>query len=157
MVWLLVFFLTPIAEMYLLIEVADIIDAWPTIGLVMLTAIIGVALLKRQGLATLTRGMNRLNQGEVPAREMAEGLLLAVAGALLLTPGFITDTVGFVLLFPPSRMVIASALLKRVEIQGVAGAQTHFYDASTGNHQSHQTTVEKDGSVTIEGDYERRH
>ena len=161
MVWLLVFFLTPIAEMYLLIEVADIIDAWPTIGLVMLTAIIGVALLKRQGLATLTRGMNRMQQGEVPAREMAEGLLLAVAGALLLTPGFITDTVGFVLLFPPSRMMIASALLKRVEIQGVGAAQTQFYQASgTAGHNSRQSphaTVEKDGSVTIEGDFERRH
>ena len=64
MVWLLVFFLTPIAEMYLLIEVAEVINAWPTIGLVMLTAIIGVALLKRQGLATLTRGMDRLNHGQ---------------------------------------------------------------------------------------------
>ena len=71
--------------MYLLIEVAGYIDVWPTIGLVMLTAVIGVALLKRQGLATLTRGMGRLNAGEMPAREMAEGILLAIAGALLIT------------------------------------------------------------------------
>ena len=149
--------------MYLLIEVADIIDAWPTIGLVMLTAIIGVALLKRQGLATLTRGVNRLNQGQVPAREMAEGILLAVAGALLVTPGFITDTVGFVLLFPPSRMLIAGELLKRVQVQGMATAQTHFYEAHTRQPGSEQAqaqasplTREQDGSVTIEGDFERR-
>ena len=102
MPWLLIFFLTPIAEMYLLIKVAGHIDAWPTVGLVMLTAVVGVALLKRQGLLTLTRGMGRLQRGEVPATEMAEGILLAVAGALLVTPGFITDTVGFVLLFPPN-------------------------------------------------------
>ena len=108
MPWLLIFFLTPIAEMYLLIEVAGYIDAWPTIGMVMLTAVVGVALLKRQGLSTLTRGMGRLERGEVPATEMAEGILLAVAGALLVTPGFITDTVGFVLLFPPSRRALAA-------------------------------------------------
>ena len=154
--------------MYLLIEVAEVINAWPTIGLVMLTAIIGVALLKRQGLATLTRGMDRLNHGQVPAREMAEGLLLAVAGALLLTPGFITDTVGFVLLFPPTRMMIAQAMLKRVEIQGVATAQTQFYSSGgpTRPHSGSQgfaqgfddpsTPNRPDGPVVIEGDYEQR-
>ena len=100
--------------MYLLIEVAGYIDAWPTIALVMLTAVVGVALLKRQGLATLTRGMQRAQQGQMPATEMAEGILLAVAGALLITPGFVTDLVGFILLFPPSRIVIAKALMSRV-------------------------------------------
>ena len=106
--WLLVFFLTPIVEMYLLIEVGGKIGAWPTIGLVMLTAVIGVALLKRQGLETLTRGMQRAQTGEVPITEMAEGILLAVAGALLLTPGFITDAVGFTLLWPASRKALAA-------------------------------------------------
>ena len=57
--------------MYLLIEVAGYIDAWPTIGLVMLTAVVGVALLKRQGIATLTRGVQRAQQGQMPATEMA--------------------------------------------------------------------------------------
>ena len=159
MFWLLVFFLTPIAEMYLLIEVAGYIDTLPTIGLVMLTAVIGVALLKRQGLATLTRGVGRLNEGQLPAQEMAEGLLLAIAGALLITPGFITDTVGFLLLFPPTRQLIAARLLKNVT---VVGAEASF--------QAHQTRHPGrgpgpaggpqrpggDGPVTIEGDFERR-
>lgn len=114
--WLLVFFLTPIVEMYLLIEVGGYIGAWPTIGLVMITAVIGVALLRVQGLATLTRGVGRLNRGELPAREMVEGLLLAVAGALLLTPGFVTDGIGFLLLTPPTRMLIATRILGRVQI-----------------------------------------
>jgi len=144
MFWLLVFFLTPIAEMYLLIEVAGYIDAWPTIGLVMLTAVIGVALLKRQGLSTLTRGMNRLDAGEVPAMEMAEGLLLAIAGALLITPGFITDGVGFTLLFPPARMAIATRMLKNVEVRGMGPG-------------AHKPTPSSEDSVTLEGEFERKH
>ncbi len=111
--------------MYLLIEVAGYIDAWPTIALVMLTAVVGVALLKRQGLATLTRGVQRMQQGQMPATEMAEGILLAVAGALLITPGFVTDFVGFTLLFPPSRFLIAKGLMSRVMMNGAVSADIH--------------------------------
>ena len=114
--WLLIFFLTPIVEMYLLIEVGGYIGAWPTIALVMITAVIGVTLLRIQGLSTLTRGVGRLQGGELPAREMVEGLLLAVAGALLLTPGFVTDGIGFVLLTPPLRAAIADRVLARVQV-----------------------------------------
>ena len=171
MPWLLIFFLTPIAEMYLLIEVAGYIDAWPTIGLVMLMAVIGVALLKRQGLATLTRGVGRLERGEIPAREMAEGILLAVAGALLLTPGFITDFVGFTLLFPPSRQWIASRLLNKVQVHG-AGVGPGFgpgrnadpsadpYGPSPSSHRPFSSDGPEASSaqkpVVIEGDFERR-
>ena len=146
MFWLLVFFITPIVEMYLLITVAGYIDAWPTIALVMLTAVIGVALLKRQGLATLTRGVTRMNRGEVPAQEMAEGILLAVAGALLLTPGFVTDVVGFLLLFPPSRQALVVLLLRRVEIHTAP---------SPGAYSAPQPTSES-RPVTLEGDYEKK-
>ena len=110
--------------MYLLIEVGGYIGTLPTIALVMLTAVIGVALLRRQGLATLTRGLGRLQRGEVPAQEMAEGILLAISGALLLTPGFVTDGVGFVFLLPVSRVLVARRLLSKVTIispQGTAG------------------------------------
>lgn len=120
--WLLVFFLTPIIEMYLLIEVGGYIGAWPTIVLVMITAVIGVTLLRIQGLATLTRGLGRLDRGELPAREMVEGLLLAVAGALLLTPGFVTDLAGFLLLIPAGRSLIAERVLSRVQIIQPGGA-----------------------------------
>ena len=136
MPWLLVFFLTPIAEMYLLIEVAGVIDTWPTVLLVMLTAVIGLALLKRQGLSTLARGLTRMNTGQMPAAEMAEGILLAVAGALMVTPGFMTDTVGFILLAPASRGWIARQLLKTVQVQ--AGGASNS------------------GPVTLEGDFEQK-
>ena len=122
--WLLIFFLTPIAEMYLLIEVGGYIGALPTIALVMLTAVIGVGLLRVQGLATLTRGLARLDGGQLPAREVVEGLLLAIAGALLLTPGFVTDTVGFLLLTPMVRARVADHVLARVTVTaaGIHGA-----------------------------------
>jgi len=127
-VWLLVFFLTPIVEMYLLIKVGGYIGAWPTIALVMVTAVIGVTVLRIQGLATLTRGVGRLNRGELPAREMVEGLLLAVAGALLLTPGFVTDAFGFLLLVPPARRRIAEHVLRRVRIVGLDAGTSHAAD-----------------------------
>ena len=120
--WLFLFFLTPIVEMYLLIEVGGYIGTVPTIGLVMLTAVIGVALLRRQGLATLTRGLGRLQRGEVPAQEMAEGILLAISGALLLTPGFVTDAEVFDFLLPVSRVLVARRLVAKVTIMATQGS-----------------------------------
>ena len=111
--WFIAFLVLPLVEMAILIEVGGRIGSWPTIGLVVGTALLGVALLKRQGLATLMRGQARLAAGELPLREVAEGLLLAVAGALLVTPGFVTDGCGFALLAPPLRMRLAGALLAR--------------------------------------------
>jgi UPF0716 protein FxsA len=113
---LLMLFTAPVVEMYLLIRVGGYIGALPTVGLVLLTAVIGVALLRWQGLATLTRGMRRLDAGLVPARELVEGLLLAVAGVMLLAPGFVTDTLGFLLLVPPLRAQVASRLLARARV-----------------------------------------
>ena len=136
--------------MYLLITVAGYIDALPTIGLVMLTAVIGVSLLKQQGLETLTRGTQKLRAGQLPAQEMAEGVLLAVAGALLITPGFVTDVVGFLILFPPTRVLIASVLLTNVRVQGFHG---HSSDAP---HTDHQGQDNEPTSKTIEGEYQRK-
>lgn len=144
MPWLLLFFAMPIVEMYLLIAVAGYIDALPTIGLVMLTAVIGVGLLRQQGLETLTRGVGKMNQGQMPAQEMAEGLLLAIAGALLITPGFVTDGIGFVILFPPTRVLVARLMLSRIQVSGL-------YRSGSTEHERHT-----DGPSTLEGEYRRR-
>ncbi|MFT5563232.1 MAG: UPF0716 protein FxsA, partial [Litorivivens sp.] len=93
---LLLFITIPIAEMYLLILVGSHIGALPTIGLVVLTATVGLWLLKLEGLATLVRLQDRINQGEIPGQELLEGIMLLIGGALLLTPGFFTDGIGFV-------------------------------------------------------------
>ena len=111
--FLLLFILVPLAEMLLLFEVADYIGGLWTVGLVVLTAVAGIQILKRQGLRTLLRARQRMESGELPAREIAEGMLIAAAGAMLLTPGFITDTLGFIFLTPFLRGPIAAWLLSR--------------------------------------------
>lgn len=112
--WILLLVAVPLAEMVVLIEVGARIGSWPTVGLVVATAVAGALLLKRQGFATLLRGQARLAAGELPLGEVAEGALLAVAGALLLTPGFVTDGCGFALLAPPVRTRLAAAVVSRL-------------------------------------------
>ena len=99
----LLFIFVPLIEIYLLIKVGGIIGAFPTVLVVVSTAIAGTWLLKQQGLATLMRFQTSAAQGRMPAQEMAEGLALAFGGALLLTPGFVTDIIGFLCLIPFTR------------------------------------------------------
>jgi len=111
-IFAVLFLIIPIIEIYLLIKVGEIIGALPTIILVVLTAVIGAGLLRQQGLSTLARFQQNLSTGKLPAQELVEGILLAVGGALLMTPGFVTDTIGFLCLFPFSRKLIAATIIK---------------------------------------------
>jgi UPF0716 protein FxsA len=113
----LLFFSVPLLEIYLLLKIGGVIGALPTIGLVVLTAVIGAFLLRQQGFATLARIQSELNRGEVPAVTMLEGAALLFGGALLLTPGFFTDTLGFLCLLPVTRRPIVQWLLRRAVIQ----------------------------------------
>jgi UPF0716 protein FxsA len=121
------FLVIPIIEIYLLIQVGQVIGAGWTIFLVVLTAVIGVALLKHQGLSTLNRAQLKMQQNELPAREILEGMGLVVAGALLLTPGFFTDAVGFFLLFPPTRILIVSAIASRLVTSASVSMHGHVH------------------------------
>lgn len=141
---LTVFILVPIIEIYLLITVGSYIGALPTILLILLTAVIGVALLRQQGLSTLNKVQSQMQHGELPAVGMLEGMLLFLAGALLLTPGFFTDTIGFVLLIPPLRKAIALWILERSG--WIVQMQAH------GHRHHHQSEDPK----TLEGEYQRR-
>ena len=118
--WLFLLFLTvPLAEIYVLLEVGGLIGALPTVGAVVLTAVIGAALVRIQGFSTLAQIRESLNRGEVPAVALVEGAFLLVAGALLLTPGFITDAVGFACLCPPlRRFLITEYLLEKLVVAG---------------------------------------
>jgi len=114
----LLFLLVPIIEIYLLIQVGGIIGAVPTIAMVILTAVVGSALIRQQGFTTLQRARQGMAAGQVPAMEMMEGVALLIAGALLLTPGFFTDTLGFLLLVPPiRRWAIRAALRNAIIVQ----------------------------------------
>lgn len=120
-IFFVLFLIIPIIEIFFLIKVGEIIGAFPTIILVVLTAVIGAGLLRQQGLSTLARFQQNLSTGKLPAQEMVEGILLAVGGALLMTPGFVTDTMGFLCLLPFSRKFIAGNIIKRSSAKFTAG------------------------------------
>jgi UPF0716 protein FxsA len=110
---LFLFVLIPVLEMWILIEVGSRIGALPTIALVVLTASIGLSLLKQQGLATILSARRKMDEGAIPASELVNGVMIAVGGALLLTPGFVTDTFGFLLLIPQTRQWVLFRLIDR--------------------------------------------
>ncbi|MED5439883.1 MULTISPECIES: FxsA family protein [Thalassolituus] len=154
---LFIFILVPMAELAVLIKVGSAIGILWTFALILLTALVGVTLLRAQGLATLMRASERMRQGSLPAQELAEGFLLALAGALLLTPGFITDAFGFSLLLPGVRGVMAQSIMKRFKPQVMnpfeqPGTQEPF------NQRQQSQRPQRDGRVggdVIEGDYKR--
>ncbi|OFE11294.1 hypothetical protein PHACT_14775 [Pseudohongiella acticola] len=132
---LLAFIIIPIAELLLLFEVADLIGGLATLGLVIVTAFVGINVLRIQGFSTLTRANQRMAGGELPGLEIVEGLLLAFAGALLLTPGLITDTIGFALLTPPVRRRLAGRMIRngsRFFVGGMRGQGSTFSGGFTG-------------------------
>jgi len=94
----------------------------PTLIIVIGTAALGTWLLRQQGLSTLARARSRLDSGELPATQLIEGAILLVGGALLLTPGFMTDAVGFACLVPPSRRWLAAQLASRFQVVAMHGA-----------------------------------
>ena len=100
---LIAFIVTPLIEIAVLIQVGSWIGLWPTLALIVLTAIVGTWMLRRQGFEVLSRAQQQLEQGTVPLAEVFEGFCLVIAGALLLTPGFVTDAAGTSLLLPPVR------------------------------------------------------
>lgn len=124
----LLFLVVPIAEMLLLFEVSSHIGGLSTVGLVLLTAVIGVQVLRQQGLSTLTRANQKMASGQLPAQEMLEGIFLAVGGAFLLTPGFITDTLGFLCLIGPvrRRMVQKIILSGKITVAGAGFRSARF-------------------------------
>jgi len=133
----------PLLEIYLFIKVGGAIGALPTIALVVLTAVIGAALVRAQGIATLRRAQATLDRDELPAFELLEGVALLIGGALLLMPGFFTDAVGFLCVWPVSRRALLRALMPRVRI--IAGSNVRR------PRSPHGAT----GRI-IEGEYTRR-
>ena len=131
----------PIAEIAVFIEVGERIGLWPTIGTIILTAMIGTFLLRQQGLATLKKVQASLEQNRLPLNEVFDGLCLLVAGVLLLTPGFVTDGFGFLLFFPPFRALLRLFLVRHWTASGRIDIKT---DAAA--------PPQNDGT-TIEGDY----
>ncbi|KAE8175969.1 FxsA family protein [Photobacterium carnosum] len=146
---MLLFIVVPMVEIGLFIQVGGLLGLWPTIAIVFFTAVIGASLVRSQGIATLTSVQRKLQQGQMPTQEIVEGMLLAVAGVLLLTPGFMTDALGIVLLLPPSRAKIAQLLMRKVTLQH---GFNHFGEGFEHHTHSHDAA---NGDV-FDGEYERK-
>ena len=118
----LIFIVVPIAELALLIQVGQAIGVWWTIALLIADSILGSLLMRSQGRAAWRRFNVALQSGRPPAREVLDGVLVIFGGALLLTPGFISDILGLLLLLPPTRAVVRRILVRRFADRMIASA-----------------------------------
>ena len=140
-VLLLALLCVPLLELYVIIQVADGVGTGQTILLLIAVSVVGAWMVRRSGLGVLNQIRARLSRGELPAGELVDGMLILVAGALMLTPGFLTDAVGLLLLFPPTRLVVRSLLMrhftKKITVGGWSagpGGQGGYGYGSGGGH-----------------------
>lgn len=112
---LLLFIVVPVIELFLLIEVGQVIGTLPTIGLIILTGVVGAFLARLQGLQVLMKIRGQLQSGQLPADALFDGAIILIAGAFLMTPGILTDTVGFLCLIPATRRLIKRSIQGRIE------------------------------------------
>jgi UPF0716 protein FxsA len=156
---LLIFIIIPLIELAVILKVNSFIGIGWTLGLIIITAFVGVKLLRQQGISTLLRANQKMQQGQMPAQEMAEGFLLALAGALLLTPGFVTDAAGFILLVPATRKALVHKVMAFIAPRMMSGAS--FQSTSTFEAGSFKDVYSQEGRsqgsqekiTVIEGEY----
>ena len=137
----ILFILVPIIEIGVFIQVGDQLGLSATIAIVIVTAIIGVNLLKQQGFVALRDIQQSFNQGQLPALELAAGAQLLFAGGLLLTPGFVTDGLGFLLMIPKIRMAFARFLISRISLSNI-NSSSQFNGGSFYYSQTQQSPFE---------------
>lgn len=151
----------PLLEIAVFIQVGDRLGLWNTLAVVILTAVIGTWLLRIQGLATLARVRSQINQGALPTRELFDGLCLLFAGALLLTPGFVTDTIGFALFIPQVRGILRHWIGRKLELSMTAtpmgtrpGDGVGNRTGGTAEHGSNRRSGPPRSGDIIEGEFE---
>jgi UPF0716 protein FxsA len=141
----LLFAILPIIEIFLLIQVGEVIGGWNTVGIVIITAFLGAYFVRQEGFSTLQKAQEKMQHNEVPGQEMVEGLMLVLAGVLLVTPGFVTDIFGFLLVLPGTRSLLAKTASKHISASVVT---TQFTGQQWQGTQSPQ-----DDSSVFEGEY----
>jgi UPF0716 protein FxsA len=129
---IVLFIVVPLAELYVIIKVGEAIGVAPTLALLLADSVLGAMLLRHQGRAVWRRFNEALGAGRMPHREVMDGVLVIFGGAFLLTPGFLTDIVGVVLLVPPTRSLVRRLLVRRltrrVSLGVVDGTATERHD-----------------------------
>lgn len=148
----LLFVILPIAEIMLLINVSASIGGWNTFFIVIVTAFFGAYFVRQQGFSLLNTMQTKMASGQAPSSEMAQGLLLLVAGVLLITPGFITDALGFLFTLPFSREPIARFLMSKIKLQTIGGDASQHQQY--GHHHGAQQNYQDDKGDIIDGEYE---
>ena len=145
----IVFTAVSLLEIFVLVKVGSFLGAWPTVALVVVTALIGSALVRSQGLQLVQQLQQRLAKGEMPGQQLIEGIMLIITGVLLVTPGFVTDLCGLLLLQPSIRGAIAKTILANVKFSSpmMPGGFSQPHSGFT------KPNIDKD---IIEGEYERK-
>jgi UPF0716 protein FxsA len=110
----LLFLVVPFVEIFVLIQVGHVLGALPTVALLVAVSVVGAWLVKREGLHTLRRAQEQIRMGQVPGQELVDGVLILFAGVLLLTPGFLTDVLGVIILLPPVRTAMRALAAHRL-------------------------------------------
>jgi UPF0716 protein FxsA len=150
----LVFIVVPMLELMLLIRIGQGIGVLPTIALVLATALTGAFIISRQSLAAVRRTLEALSEGRAPVEPVLDGLFLLVAGALLLTPGLLTDALALALLVPPVRRLIARASMRWLLLRTRVHMETFRREGGTHPGGTRPPDGMGDGPV-IEGEFER--
>jgi UPF0716 protein FxsA len=144
----LLFIVLPIAELYVIIQIGGAIGVLPTLALLIVDSLVGAALARSQSRAAWERFNRALAEGRVPGREVFDGAMIILGGALLLTPGFITDIFGLCLLIPPTRALLRRFLTRSVSRRaGVAWRVTSFGSARPGRPSRPGTEYDYEGSA----------
>jgi len=126
----LAFLVVPLVELYVLIQVGQAIGALPTVAILLADSLLGAFLMRSQGRAAWQRFLGASRAGRIPAREVVDGALVIFGGALLLTPGFVTDVLGILLLLPPTRALVRRYLVKGVAVRMVGGPAAMGFEAA---------------------------
>ena len=148
----ILFAILPIVEIAILVQIGGIIGGWNTIGLVVLTAFVGAYFVKREGLATLQTAQEKMQRNEIPGKEMVDGLMLVIAGILLVTPGVITDVFGLMFALPGTRHLIASQISKHMSMRVVTTTSNFYQDPSASQYNPFNNHKPQSGDI-IEGEY----
>ena len=160
LVLLIVFIALPVLEISLMIHVGQVLGTWNTVALIILSAVVGASLVRSQGVAKLIMVREKVARGELPGLEIVESVMLALAGVLLVLPGFITDLIGVLFITPFTRKPIAQYIFSRMKVNIVSSQSFNQSNNPFGQSPFGHSPFDKDSQDqsgnTFEGDYETK-